>query len=146
MLESTTYKFAKALQKRFGVIPHVSDKNFITNSYHAHVSEPMTAFEKLSKEAEYQKLSPGGAVSYVELPDMSDNIEAVLEIIKHMYETILYAEINVKRDYCELCGYDHEMRIVQVGNRLVWECPNCGNRDETTLNVIRRTCGKQYPT
>lgn len=140
-LESTTYKFAKALQKRFGIIPGVSDKNFITNSYHIKVSEPIDAFEKLTIEAKYQELSPGGAVSYVELPNMSDNIEGVLEIIKHMYETILYAEINVKRDYCEICGYEHEMRIVEEGNRLLWECPNCGNRDENTLQVIRRTCG-----
>lgn len=143
MLESTTYKFAKCLQRRFGIIPHVSDKNYITNSMHCHVTEQIDAFEKIDKEAEYQKLSPGGVVSYVELPDMTDNIPAVLEIMKHMYETILYAEINVKRDYCENCGYDHEMKIVQDGPRLVWECPNCGNRDENTLRVTRRTCGKQ---
>lgn len=142
-LETTTYKFAKCLQRRFGIIPHVSDKNYITNSMHCHVTEQIDAFEKINKEAEYQKLSPGGVVSYVELPDMTDNIPAVLEIMKHMYETILYAEINVKRDYCENCGYNHEMQIVQDGPRLVWECPNCGNRDENTLRVTRRTCGKQ---
>ena len=140
-LESTTYKFAKCLQRRFGKIPHVTDKNYITNSYHVHVTEHIDAFTKLSKESEFQKLSPGGAVSYVEVPNMQNNIPAVLTVIKHMYNTILYAELNTKSDYCQVCGYDGEIKIVEDDGKLVWECPNCGNRDEKRMNVCRRVCG-----
>ena len=141
-LESTTYKFAKCLQRRFGIIPHVTDKNYITNSYHIHVSEEIDAFDKLSKEAEFQKLSPGGAISYVEVPDMENNIPAVLTIMKHIYDTILYAELNTKSDLCDVCGYTGEIKIVKDNHgKLVWECPNCGNRDQTKMHVARRTCG-----
>ena len=141
-LESTTYKFAKALQKRFGVIPGVSDKNYITNSYHVHVTEKIDAFTKLTKEAEFQKLSPGGAISYVEVPNMQHNIPAVVAIIQHIYNTIMYAELNTKSDYCQCCGFDGEIQIVEDTNgKLVWECPNCGNRDEKKMNIARRTCG-----
>lgn len=140
-LESTTYKFAKCLQDRFGIIPGVTDKNYITNSYHVHVTEPIDAFTKLSFESEFQELSPGGAISYVEVPNMQNNIPAVLEIIKHIYNTILYAELNTKCDYCQVCGYDGEIMIVNDGDKLVWECPNCKNRDESKMNVVRRTCG-----
>ena len=141
-IESTTYKFAKALQRRFGVIEGVTDKNYITNSYHVHVTEPIDAFTKLGFEAQFQKLSPGGAISYVEVPDLSDNIDAVMEVIRYIYDHIMYAELNTKSDYCQVCGYDGEIKIVDDGaGKLVWECPNCGNRDQHKLNVARRTCG-----
>lgn len=142
-LESTTYKFAKCLQDRFGIIEGVTDKNYITNSYHIKVTEKVNAFEKLKFESEFQELSPGGAVSYVEVPDMKDNIPAVLEVIKFIYNNIMYAELNTKSDYCQECGYDGEIEIVQKNNKLIWRCPNCGNEDQTKLNVARRTCGKQ---
>ena len=141
-LESTTYKFAKSLQKRFGVIPHVTDKNYVTNSYHIHVTEDIDAFDKLTFESEFQKLSPGGAISYVEVPDMQNNIPAVLAVMKHIYNNIMYAELNTKSDFCEVCGYDGEIRIVEdESGKLVWECPNCGNRDQSKMSVARRTCG-----
>ena len=141
-MESTTYKFAKCLQKRFGIIPGVTDKNYITNSYHVHVSEPIDAFSKLKFESEFQKLSPGGAISYVEVPNLQDNIEAVLSVMRFIYDNITYAELNTKSDYCEACGYDGEIKIVtDKAGKLVWECPNCGNRDQNTLFVARRTCG-----
>ncbi len=141
-LESTTYKFAKCLQKRFGVIEGVTDHNYITNSYHVNVRENIDAFDKLTKEAKFQRLSPGGAVSYVEVPNMQDNIPAVLAIMKHMYNTILYAELNTKSDFCDACGYDGEIKIVRdETGKLVWECPNCGNRDQAKMHVARRTCG-----
>ena len=141
-LESTTYKFAKCLQKRFGMIPGVTDKNYITNSYHVHVTEPIDAFEKLSFEAQFQKLSPGGAISYVEVPNLQGNIQAVLAVMQHIYENIMYAELNTKSDYCQNCGYTGEIRIVQdADEKLVWECPQCGSRDQTKMNVARRTCG-----
>jgi ribonucleoside-triphosphate reductase len=141
-LESTTYKFAKCLQKRFGIIKGVTDHNYITNSYHVNVRENIDAFDKLTKEAAFQKLSPGGAVSYVEVPNMQNNIPAVLAILKHMYNTILYAELNTKSDLCEVCGYDGEIKIVKdETGKLVWECPNCHNRDQSKMHVTRRTCG-----
>ncbi|MCD8391154.1 MAG: anaerobic ribonucleoside-triphosphate reductase [Firmicutes bacterium] len=141
-LESTTYKFSKCLQKRFGIIKGVTDKNYITNSYHIHVTEPIDAFSKLSMESEFQELSPGGAISYIEVPNMQDNIPAVIEILKYLYDHIMYAEINTKSDYCHVCGYDGEIRIVEDDDKkLVWECPNCGNRDQDKMNVARRTCG-----
>ncbi len=141
-LESTTYKFAKCLQKRFGIIDGVTDKNYITNSYHIHVTEEIDAFSKLSKEAEFQKLSPGGAISYVEVPNMQDNIPAVLAVMQHIYDGILYAELNTKSDYCDLCGYDGEILIKKdETGKLVWECPKCGNRDQSKMHVARRTCG-----
>ena len=141
-LESTTYKFAKCLQKRFGKIPGVTDKNYITNSYHIHVSENIDAFSKLTKEAAFQKLSPGGAISYVEVPNMQNNIPAVLAIMKHIYNSILYAELNTKSDYCDVCGFDGEIQIVTDDTgKLVWECPKCGNRDQSKMHVARRTCG-----
>ncbi len=140
-LESTTYKFAKCLQKRFGIIKGVTDKAYITNSYHVHVTEPIDAFEKLAFEAQFQALSTGGAISYVEVPNMQQNLEAVLQIIRYIYENIMYAELNTKSDYCQACGYDGEIRIVEDDGKLVWECPNCGNRDQDTMNVARRTCG-----
>jgi len=141
-LESTTYKFAKALQKRFGIIPGVTDKNYITNSYHVHVSEKIDAFTKLRFESEFQRLSPGGAISYVEVPNMQNNIPAVLEVIKYIYDNIMYAELNTKSDYCQVCGYDGEILIqTDPDGKLVWECPRCKNRDQTKLNVARRTCG-----
>lgn len=140
-LESTTYKFAKCLQKRFGIIPGVTDKNYITNSYHVHVTEPIDAFTKLKFESEFQALSPGGAISYVEVPNMQKNIPAVMEVIRYIYDTILYAELNTKCDYCQVCGFDGEIEIVNDGDKLVWECPNCHNRDESKMNVVRRTCG-----
>ena len=141
-LESTTYKFAKCLQKRFGIIPGVTDKNYITNSYHIHVTEKIDAFTKLKFESEFQQLSPGGAISYVEVPNMQNNIPAVLELMKYIYENIMYAELNTKSDYCQVCGYDGEMRIVtDPDGKLVWECPNCHNRDQSKMNVARRTCG-----
>ena len=141
-MESTTYKFAKCLQKRFGVIPGVTDKNYITNSYHVHVSEKVDAFQKLSFEADFQKLSPGGAISYVEVPNLQNNIPAVLSIMRYIYDHIMYAELNTKSDYCQVCGYDGEIKIRENENgKLVWECPNCGNRDQEKLFVARRTCG-----
>ena len=141
-LESTTYKFSKCLQKRFGIIPGVTDKNYITNSYHVHVTEPIDAFSKLLLESEFQALSPGGAISYVEVPNMQDNIEAVLQVIKYIYDHIMYAELNTKSDYCQVCGYDGEIKIVEDNDgKLIWECPNCKNRDQTKMNVARRTCG-----
>lgn len=140
-LESTTYKFAKALQKRFGVIEGITDKNYITNSYHVHVTEKIDAFTKLAFESEFQKLSPGGAISYVEVPDMTNNIPAVLELIKFIYDHIMYAELNTKSDYCQVCGYDGEIAIIEEDGKLLWECPNCGNRDQTKMSVARRTCG-----
>ena len=141
-LESTTYKFAKCLQDRFGSIPDVTDKNYITNSYHIHVTEPINAFDKLTFEAQFQKLSPGGAISYVEVPNMQNNIEAVLAVMQHIYDHIMYAELNTKSDYCQCCGYDGEIRIIEdEHNKLIWECPRCGNRDQEKMNVARRTCG-----
>ena len=140
-LESTTYKFAKCLQKRFGIIKGVTDKNYITNSYHVHVTENIDAFSKLKLESEFQALSPGGAISYVEVPNMQDNIPAVLQVIKFIYDNIMYAELNTKSDYCQVCGYDGEIKIVHDDDKLVWECPNCGNRDQDKMNVARRTCG-----
>ena len=140
-LESTTYKFAKCLQKRFGIVPGITDKNYITNSYHGHVSEPIDAFTKLKFESEVQKLSPGGAISYVEVPNMQDNLEAVISVLQFIYDNIMYAELNTKSDYCQCCGYDGEIKIVEDDGKLVWECPKCGNRDQNKLNVARRTCG-----
>ena len=140
-MESTTYKFAQCLQRRFGKIPHVSDKNYITNSYHVHVTEPIDAFAKLGFEAEFQALSPGGAISYVEVPNMQNNIPAVLSIMRFIYDNIMYAELNTKSDYCQVCGYDGEIQIVDDDGKWVWECPNCGNRDQKRMNVCRRVCG-----
>ena len=141
-LESTTYKFAKCLQKRFGIVPGVTDKNYITNSYHVHVSEEIDAFAKLKFEAQFQRLSPGGAISYVEVPDMTHNLDAVLALMQHIYENIMYAELNTKSDFCQICGYDGEITIVtDEGGKLIWECPNCHNRDQDKMNVARRTCG-----
>ena len=140
-LESTTYKFAKCLQKRFGIVPGITDKNYITNSYHVHVSEQIDAFTKLKFESEFQKLSPGGAISYVEVPNMQDNLEAVMSVLQFIYDHIMYAELNTKSDYCQCCGYDGEIKIVEDDGKLVWECPKCGNRDQNKLNVARRTCG-----
>ena len=141
-LESTTYKFAKCLQKRFGIVPGVTDRSYITNSYHIHVTEHVNAFDKLAFEAQFQALSPGGAISYVEVPDMQNNIDAVLEIMKFIYDNIMYAELNTKSDYCQVCGYDGEISAVEdEDGKLVWTCPNCGNRDQSKLNVARRTCG-----
>lgn len=141
-MESTTYKFAKCLQKRFGIIKGVTDKNYITNSYHVHVTEHIDAFSKLKFESEFQKLSPGGAISYVEVPNLTNNIEAVISVMQFIYDNILYAELNTKSDFCEKCLYDGEMRIVtDDSGKLVWECPNCGNRDQNNLFVARRTCG-----
>ena len=140
-LESTTYKFAKCLQKRFGIVPGITDHGYITNSYHVHVSEHIDAFTKLAFESKFQKLSPGGAISYVEVPNMQDNLDATMDVIKFIYENIMYAELNTKSDYCQVCGYDGEIKIVEEGGKLVWECPKCGNRDQSKLNVARRTCG-----
>ena len=140
-LESTTYKFAKCLQKRFGIVPGITDKNYITNSYHVHVSEQIDAFTKLKFESDFQRLSPGGAISYVEVPNMQDNLEAVMSVLQFIYDNIMYAELNTKSDYCQCCGYDGEIRIVEDDGKLVWECPKCGNRDQNKLNVARRTCG-----
>ena len=141
-LESTTYKFAKCLQKRFGIIPQVTDKNYITNSYHIHVTEPVNAFDKLSFEAQFQEVSPGGAISYVEVPNMQDNIEAVLSVMQHIYDHIMYAELNTKSDFCQMCGYNGEIRIVEDENKkLVWECPKCKNRNQDKMNVENN---KQY--
>ena len=140
-LESTTYKFAKCLQKRFGIVKGITDKNYITNSYHVHVSEHIDAFTKLKFEADFQRLSPGGAISYVEVPNMQDNLEAVISVLQFIYDNIMYAELNTKSDYCQVCGYDGEIKIVEDDGKLVWECPKCGNRDQNKLNVARRTCG-----
>ena len=142
-MESTTYKFAKCLQKRFGIIPHVTDKNYITNSYHVHVTEKISAFDKLKFESEFQRLSPGGAISYVEVPNMQNNLEAVISIMQYIYENIMYAELNTKSDYCEACGFDGEIQIKEdeASGKLIWECPNCGNRDQNKMSVARRTCG-----
>ncbi len=140
-LESTTYKFAKCLQRRFGIVPGVTDKGYITNSYHVHVSEKIDAFDKLKFESRFQRLSPGGAISYVEVPNMQDNLKAVIRVMQYIYENIMYAELNTKSDYCQVCGYDGEIRIVEDDGKLVWECPNCGNRDQEKMNVARRTCG-----
>ncbi len=140
-LESTTYKFSKCLQRRFGIVPGITDKGYITNSYHVHVTEEIDAFTKLKFESKFQRLSPGGAISYIEVPDMQDNIEAVLAVMRYIYENIMYAELNTKSDYCQVCGYDGEISIVEEDKKLVWECPKCGNRDQAKLNVARRTCG-----
>ena len=141
-MESTTYKFAKALQKRFGMIEGVTDHNYITNSYHVNVREKIDAFTKLKFEADFQKLSPGGAISYVEVPNMQNNIPAVLSVMKFIYDNLMSAELNTKSDYCECCGYDGEIQIIEDEHgKLVWECPNCGNRDQTKMSVARRTCG-----
>ena len=140
-LESTTYKFAKCLQKRFGIVKGVTDKTYITNSYHIHVTEPIDAFEKLALEAKFQALSPGGAISYVEVPNMNDNIEAVMQVMKFIYDNIMYAELNTKSDFCQVCGYDGEIQIIEEDKKLIWECPNCKNRDQSKMNVARRTCG-----
>ena len=140
-LESTTYKFAKCLQKRFGIVPGITDKNYITNSYHVHVSEQIDAFTKLKFESDFQRLSPGGAISYVEVPNMQDNLEAVISVLQFIYDNIMYAELNTKSDYCQVCGYDGEIKIVEDDGKLVWECPKCCNRDQNKLNVARRTCG-----
>ena len=141
-LESTTYKFAKCLQKRFGIIKGVTDKNYITNSYHVHVSEPIDAFTKLRFESEFQRLSPGGAISYVEVPNMQQNIPAVLQVMQYIYDNIMYAELNTKSDYCQCCGYAGEIKIVEnADGKLIWQCPNCGNTDQDKMNVARRTCG-----
>ena len=141
-MESTTYRFAKCLQKRFGVIPGVTDKNYITNSYHVHVTEEIDAFSKLKFESEFQKLSPGGAISYIEVPDMQHNIPAVLSVMQFIYNNIMYAELNTKSDYCEVCGYDGEIQIIEdETGKLTWRCPNCGNTDQNQLFVARRTCG-----
>ena len=140
-LESTTYKFAKCLQKRFGIVPGITDKNYITNSYHVHVSEQIDAFTKLKFESDFQRLSPGGAISYVEVPNMQDNLEAVMSVLQFIYDNIMYAELNTKSDYCQVCGYDGEIKIVEDDGKLVWECPHCHNRDQSKLNVARRTCG-----
>ena len=140
-LESTTYKFAKCLQKRFGVIEGVTDKGYITNSYHVHVTEPIDAFSKLKFEAQFQHLSPGGAISYVEVPNMQQNLEAVLQVMKFIYDNIIYAELNTKSDYCQVCGWDGEIEIVEEDGKLIWRCPKCGNTDQDKMNVARRTCG-----
>lgn len=141
-LESTTYKFARCLQNRFGKIEGVTDKNYITNSYHVHVTEEINAFDKLAFESKFQHLSTGGAISYIEVPNMQNNIEAIIEVLKFIYENIMYAELNTKSDYCQVCGYDGEIKIIEDENgKLIWECPNCKNRDESKLNIARRTCG-----
>ena len=145
-LESTTYKFAKCLQRRFGIIPGVTDKGYITNSYHVHVSEEIDAFDKLKFEGMFQQLSPGGAISYVEVPNMQDNLKAVIRVMQYIYDNIMYAELNTKSDYCQVCGYDGEIKIVEDDGKLVWECPNCGNRDQEKMNVARRTCGTSVPS
>lgn len=144
-IETTTYKFAKCLKKRFGVIEGITDRNYITNSYHVPVFEEIDAFEKLRIEAKFQKLSPGGAISYVEVPNLTDNIPVIIQIIQYIYETIVYAELNTKSDYCQVCGYDKEIKIItdEKTGRLIWECPNCGNRDQNKMNVSRRSCGKE---
>ena len=141
-IESTTYKFAKCLQKRFGIIEDVTDHNYITNSYHVNVREPIDAFTKLGLESEFQNLSPGGAISYVEVPNMQNNIPAVLSVMQYIYDHIMYAELNTKSDYCQVCGYDGEIEIIEdEDGKLVWRCPNCGNEDQNKMNVARCTCG-----
>ena len=140
-LESTTYRFAKCLQRRFGVIPGITDKGYITNSYHIHVTEPISAFDKIKIESRFQALSPGGAISYVEVPNMSNNLDAVMNVMRYMYDNILYAELNTKSDYCQVCGWDGEIEIQEDNGKLVWTCPCCGNRDQNKMNVARRTCG-----
>ena len=140
-LESTTYKFAKCLQRRFGIVPGITDHGYITNSYHVNVREEIDAFDKLKFESQFQPLSPGGAISYVEVPNMQDNLEAVMAVLRYIYDNIMYAELNTKSDYCQVCGYDGEIKIVEDDGKLVWECPHCGNRDQSKLNVARRTCG-----
>ena len=140
-IESTTYKFAKCLQRRFGIIEGITDKGYITNSYHVHVTEDIDAFSKLKFEAQFQSLSKGGAISYIEVPDMQDNLEAVINVLRFIYDNIMYAELNTKSDYCQICGYDGEIQVVEDNGKLFWECPNCGNRDQNKLNVARRTCG-----
>ncbi len=140
-LESTTYKFAKCLQQRFGIVEGVTDKSYITNSYHIHVTEPIDAFEKLRFEAKFQALSPGGAISYVEVPDMQHNLDAVLSLMKFIYDHIMYAELNTKSDYCQVCGFDGEIEAIEDNGKLVWTCPKCGNKDQDKMNVARRTCG-----
>ena len=140
-IESVTYKFAKCLQRRFGIVPGITDKGYITNSYHVHVTEEIDAFTKLSFESAFQRLSPGGAISYVEVPNMQDNLEAVISVMQYIYDNIMYAELNTKSDYCQVCGYDGEIQIVEDDGKLVWECPCCGNRDQSKMNVARRTCG-----
>ena len=140
-LESTTYKFAKCLKRRFGIIPGVTDKDYITNSYHIHVTEPIDAFNKLKFESDFQALSPGGAISYVEVPNLNNNIDAVLTVMKFIYDNIIYAELNTKSDYCQVCGWDGEIDIVEENNKLIWKCPQCGNTDQDKMNVARRTCG-----
>ena len=140
-LESTTYKFAKCLQRRFGIIEGITDKGYITNSYHVHVTEEINAFDKLKFEAKFQHLSTGGAISYVEVPDMQNNLEAVLQVMKFIYDNIMYAELNTKSDYCQVCGWDGEIQIVEENGKLIWKCPKCGNSDQDKMNVARRTCG-----
>ena len=140
-LESTTYKFARCLQQRFGIIPGITDRGYITNSYHVHVTEKIDAFTKLKFESEFQQLSPGGAISYVEVPNVQDNLEAVMSVLQFIYDNIMYAELNTKSDYCSCCGYDGEIQVVEDDGKLVWECPKCGNRDQRMLHVARRTCG-----
>ena len=140
-LETTTYRFAKCLQKRFGVIEGITDKGYITNSYHIHVTEPINAFDKIAIESRFQALSPGGAISYVEVPNMTGNLEAVLQVMRFIYDNILYAELNTKSDYCQVCGWDGEIEIQEDDGKLVWACPCCGNRDQNKMNVARRTCG-----
>ena len=140
-LESTTYKFAKCLQRRFGIIEGVTDKGYITNSYHIHVTEEINAFDKLALESKFQALSPGGAISYVEVPNMQHNLEAVMQVIRFIYDNIMYAELNTKSDYCQVCGWDGEIEIVEQDGKLVWTCPQCGNQDQDKMNVARRTCG-----
>jgi ribonucleoside-triphosphate reductase len=140
-IESVTYKFAKCLQRRFGIVPGVTDKGYITNSYHVHVTEEIDAFTKLQFESTFQHLSPGGAISYVEVPDMQDNLEAVIRVMQFIYDHIMYAELNTKSDYCQVCGFDGQISIVEDDGKLVWECPHCGNRDQSKMNVARRTCG-----
>lgn len=143
-IESTTYKFARCLKKKFGVIPGVTDKDYITNSYHVHVTEPIDAFSKIALEAQFQALSPGGAITYVEVPNMQNNIEAVLAVMQFIYDNIIYAELNTKSDYCQICGWTGEIEIVkdEETNKLIWRCPNCGNTDQDKMNVARRTCGQ----
>ena len=140
-IESTTYKFAKCLQKRFGIIEGVTDRSYITNSYHVNVSEEIDAFSKLKFESQFQALSTGGAISYVEVPDMQNNLEAVLQVMKFIYENIIYAELNTKSDYCQVCGWDGEIQIAEENGKLIWKCPQCGNTDQDKMNVARRTCG-----
>ena len=140
-LESTTYKFAKCLQRRFGLVEGINDHGYITNSYHVNVRENIDAFTKLKFESEFQRLSPGGAISYVEVPNMQDNLGAVIKVMQYIYENIMYAELNTKCDYCQTCGYSGEIHIVEDDGKLVWECPNCHNRDQSKMNVARRTCG-----